>query len=78
MILIAKFLLKSNDSENLRIIIITDRAELDEQIKNAFKNCGFEPKNAISSEHLIKLIKGNASVITSLIHKFNTAFKEEF
>ncbi|WP_081178419.1 type I restriction endonuclease subunit R [Rickettsia bellii] len=78
MILIAKFLLKSNDTENLRIIIITDRTELDEQIKNAFKNCGFEPKNAISSEHLIKLIKCNASVITSLIHKFNTAFKKEF
>ena len=78
MIFIAKFLLKSANITDSRIIIITDRIELDEQIKHAFKNCGFEPKLATSSKNLIELLRGGTSVITSVIHKFNKAFFESF
>lgn len=74
MIFIAKFLLKSANITDSRIIIITDRIELDEQIKHAFKNCGFEPKLATSSKNLIELLRGGTSIITSVIHKFNKAF----
>ncbi len=68
MIFIAKFLLESSNITDSRIIIITDRIELDEQIKHAFKNCGLEPKLATSSKNLIELLKGGTSVITSVIH----------
>ncbi|MCC8370605.1 MAG: HsdR family type I site-specific deoxyribonuclease [Rickettsia endosymbiont of Stiretrus anchorago] len=78
MIFIAKFLLKSVNITDSRIIIITDRIELDEQIKHAFKNCGFEPKLATSSKNLIELLRGGTSVITSVIHKFNKVFFEDF
>ncbi|HJD55546.1 MAG TPA: HsdR family type I site-specific deoxyribonuclease [Rickettsia endosymbiont of Pyrocoelia pectoralis] len=78
MILIAKLLLESTNITNPRIIIITDRIELDEQIKYAFKNCGFEPKLATSSKNLIELLRGGTSVITSVIHKFNKAFFQGF
>ncbi len=78
MIFIAKFLLESANIASPRIIIITDRIELDEQIKHAFKNCGFEPKLATSSKNLIELLRGSTSVITSVIHKFNKAFFQGF
>ncbi|MDE8611306.1 DEAD/DEAH box helicase family protein [Rickettsia felis] len=78
MIFIAKFLLESANIASPRIIIITDRIELDEQIKHAFKNCGFEPKLATSSKNLIELLRGGTSVITSVIHKFNKAFFQGF
>lgn len=78
MILIAKFLLEAANIANPRIIIITDRIELDEQIKNAFTNCGLEPKLAFSSQNLIKLIKDSTPIITTVINKFNKTFSEGF
>ncbi|MEY4464181.1 MAG: hypothetical protein RLZZ81_1152 [Pseudomonadota bacterium] len=70
MILFAKFLLKFTNIVNPRIIIITDRIELDKQIASTFKACGFEARRADSSKDLIQLLKGNTSVITAVIHKF--------
>ena len=78
MIFIAKSLLEFINIVSSRIVIITDRVELDEQIKNAFKNCGFEPKLADSSKNLIELLRSGTSIITTLINKFNRAFENDF
>ena len=42
--------------ENLRIIIVTDRDDLDKQIKDTFKSCDLEPFRATSGTHLPELV----------------------
>ena len=63
-----------------KILIITDRIDLDGQIWNTFKDCGLEDrlKQATSGKNLLKILKSNrASIITSLIGKFETLLEKE-
>jgi type I restriction enzyme R subunit len=63
---------------NWTFVIITDRAELDDQIAKTFKSCGAvsETENdrchAESSMHLRELLTGNHRYVFTLIHKFRT------
>ncbi|AFB20963.1 Type I site-specific restriction-modification system, R (restriction) subunit [Rickettsia canadensis str. CA410] len=66
MVIIAQFLLKSANLANTCIIIITDRIKPDGQIENTFKACGLESKLATTSAELIKLIRGDVSIITTV------------
>lgn len=54
-----------------RILIVTDRDELDRQIETGFKNTNQTPKRVRSGRELIDAIRtpGN-TVLTTLIHKF--------
>lgn len=65
-----------------RVVIITDRDELDIQITNGFKDAGHHPTQAKSGEHLIKMLNGTndkkgeqpqPDLITTLLHKFGIA-----
>lgn len=57
-----------------RIILVTDRTDLDEQLGDTFKHCGITPVRATSGKNLLDLIsEKRASVITTLIHKFDKA-----
>lgn len=59
--------------ENPRVIVITDRTELDIQIKNGFTNAGDKichPKD--SSELLDKLNASDEWLLCTLIHKFGS------
>lgn len=65
-----------------RVVIITDRDELDKQITTGFKDAGHTPVQARSGEHLIKMLNGTNDVkgqpmqpdlITTLLHKFGVA-----
>ncbi len=76
MVLFVKALIESSSIENARVIIITDRIDLDEQISKIFRNCNLKKKviQASTGKHLIELIKEkNPAVITSLVHKFDAA-----
>jgi type I restriction enzyme R subunit len=54
-----------------RVMIITDRDELDKQIENGFKDAGEKIQRAKSGGELIGLLdKANPWLICSLIHKF--------
>lgn len=63
-----------------RVVVITDRDELDKQITNGFKNADQHPVQATSGDHLIKMLNGTNDVnnggdacpdlITTLVHKF--------
>jgi type I restriction enzyme, R subunit len=58
-------------------LIVTDRAELDDQIAGTFSACGALGKNredvqAGSREHLKDLLRGNERFIFTLIQKFGT------
>ncbi len=61
---------------NPRIVIVTDRTDLDEQISSTFKNCRKGVKKAESGAQLLKLIQSKTTdVITSVINKFESAME---
>lgn len=76
MVMMARALALDPDISDPRIVIVTDRVDLDDQIKKTFASCGMHPEQAVSGRDLIKLIKDNkASIITTLINKFDAALK---
>ena len=73
MVMIAKYILEEMRQNNPRVVIVTDRKELDKQIAKTFAHTRLTPARATSGKHLIELInKGFADIITSIINKFNT------
>jgi type I restriction enzyme R subunit len=56
-----------------RIVLVTDRMDLDEQIGKTFAATGLSPERAKTGEHLLQLIEAKTPVITTLIHKFKAA-----
>ncbi len=64
--------------DDARVVIITDRDELDKQIENAFKNAGEEVKRAKSGYQLIGMLNNaNPWLICTLIHKFGKGSADE-
>ena len=58
--------------EDARVVIITDRDELDKQIENGFKDAGEQIKRATSGDKLIGMLNAAEPwLICSLIHKFD-------
>lgn len=63
--------------QNPRIILVTDRTDLDAQITKTFKKCGKDVENATTGKNLVDLLESNTdSVITTIINKFATAIKK--
>jgi len=59
---------------NPRIVLVTDRDDLDKQLGNTFAACGLDPDRATSGRHLMELVaEHKASIVTTLIHKFDKA-----
>jgi type I restriction enzyme R subunit len=59
-----------------RIIIVTDRTDLDDQIFKTFRATGQEPRRAATGENLLALIEDKTPVITTLIHKFRAGLNK--
>lgn len=63
--------------KNPRIVLVTDRTDLDEQITKTFRKCGREVKNATTGIKLVELLESDTdAVITTIINKFATAVKK--
>ncbi|MCS1411093.1 MAG: Type-1 restriction enzyme R protein [Verrucomicrobia subdivision 3 bacterium] len=60
---------------NPQIVMVTDRVDLDKQIEKVFRQCGIEPKRATTGENLLTLLANRQPMVTTLVHKFETAFK---
>lgn len=74
--MVSKYILMELSAYNPRVIIVTDRKELDSQITATFSHTRLNPARATSGRHLVQLInEGKADVITTIINKFNTAEK---
>ena len=74
MVMLGKALALDREFENPRLIIVTDRTELDVQIKQTFQNCDREVRHAGTGAELLKLIESKTTdVITTVINKFETA-----
>ncbi len=55
---------------NPRVILVTDRRDLDRQIRNTFRACQREPVQARTGTHLMELIQAGTPLITTLVNKF--------
>ncbi|ALG90016.1 MULTISPECIES: type I restriction endonuclease subunit R [Actibacterium] len=75
MVMLGRSLALERSIENPRIIIVTDRDDLDKQIKDTFKSCDLEPARATSGSHLLELVQNKTPLITTIINKFDTALK---
>ena len=77
MVLIAKWILANID--NSRVIIFTDRKELDKQIEDVFKNTEEKIKRAKSCNDLLTSLNNyvNGKLICSLIHKVGTSVEDD-
>ncbi len=72
MVMLAKFLLMKLAGQP-KIVVVTDRKELDKQIAQTFAHTRLKPARATSGRHLITLINSDAvDVVTAIINKFNT------
>ena len=56
MVMLARGLALDKEIKNARVVLVTDRIDLDDQLKRTFAACGFEPDNATSGRHLLSLV----------------------
>jgi type I restriction enzyme R subunit len=69
MVMLAKGI--SLEISNPRIIIVTDRKDLDQQIFGTFEHCDKHPVKARTGEHLMELIsEDKEAVVTTVLDKF--------
>lgn len=74
MVMLAKALALEASIRNPRIVVVTDRVDLDEQIHETFMHCGKSPQKANTGRHLIELIEGGKeAIITTVLDKFDSA-----
>lgn len=71
MVWLSKWLLTHDKGENVRVLIVTDRDELDEQIEKTYIGVNEKIARTKSGDDLLrKLDKFDDSLICSLVHKF--------
>ena len=71
MVWLSKWLLAHGYGENPRVLIVTDRDELDEQIEKTFKGVDEQIARTTSGQDLIDMLnKYDDSLMCSLVHKF--------
>ena len=75
MVMLARNLALNPEVRNPRIVLVTDRDDLDKQLGNTFAACGLEANRATSGRNLLELVAEKKSgIITTLIHKFDKAY----
>jgi type I restriction enzyme R subunit len=77
MVLLAKWILENNP--NARVVVITDRDELDKQIEGVFTASGERVKRTNSGRDLMtQLGQATPRLLCSLVHKFGQRDVEDF
>jgi type I restriction enzyme R subunit len=74
MVMLAESLLSCFASLNPRVVLVTDRVDLDDQIYGTFIASGVMTTQARTGRHLLELLAGaRAQVVTTLLQKFEAA-----
>ena len=74
MVMLAQLIATHPNIKNPKIILVTDRIDLDDQITETFKKCQIPVENAHTGKHLVELLSSPGdAVITTIIHKFEAA-----
>ncbi|WP_040462057.1 type I restriction endonuclease subunit R [Haloplasma contractile] len=78
MVMLTRFILSEMTDIHPKVLVITDRISLDEQIHKTFNHSRLNADRAKTGHHLVELLNTDgADVITSLVHKFDTASGEQ-
>lgn len=78
MVLLVKKIISDKSIVTPRFLIVTDRINLDKQIRDNFANAAMEPSRAKTGKGLKTLIEDEGKiVITTLINKFETVVKSD-
>lgn len=76
MVMLADAILRKFGEREPRIVLVTDRIDLDDQIYGAFHNAGVDLRQAESGEDLrLWLSDRRSRIVTTLVHKFQKALK---
>jgi len=76
MVMLAQAIALDKSILNPKIILVTDRTDLDEQITGTFRKCGMFVDNATTGQRLVELLQSKSdAVVTTIINKFETAIK---
>jgi type I restriction enzyme, R subunit len=74
MVMLAKSLALHSSVADPKILLVSDRIDLDEQIRAAFRACGLAAQRATTGKHLIELLRDRrVHVVSVLRHKFLAA-----
>ncbi len=77
MVMLAQAIALEKSIRNPKIILVTDRVDLDSQITGTFKKCGKLVHNATTGQKLVDLLESKSdAVITTVINKFEAAVKK--
>lgn len=77
MVLLAQAIALEPSIRNPKIILVTDRTDLDDQITKTFRKCGLFVNNATTGTRLIELLESKSdAIVTTIINKFETAVKK--
>ena len=84
MVMLAKALTLHPEIRNPRVILVTDRVDLDDQLWRTFHACGKSVAKAKDGQHLVRMVTGKLNagemrpdVITTVINKFEQAAAQQ-
>lgn len=76
MVMLAQAIALEKTILNPKIILVTDRTDLDTQITGTFRKCGIAVDNAKTGQQLVKFLESKSdAVVTTIINKFSAAVK---
>lgn len=77
MVMLAQAIAMEPSIRNPKIVLVTDRTDLDYQITNTFRKCGRFVENATTGQRLVELLESKSdAVVTTIINKFVAAVKK--
>jgi len=77
MVMLAQAIALEKSIRNPKIILVTDRTDLDNQITGTFRKCGMFVENATTGQRLVELLESKSdAVVTTIINKFVAAMKK--
>ena len=78
MVMLAQAIALEKSIRNPKIVIVTDRVDLDDQIYDTFQKCDLPVLQANTGKHLLDLLESKSdAVVTTIINKFEAAVKRK-
>lgn len=74
MVMLAQAIAMEPTIRNPKIVLVTDRTDLDRQITGTFRKCGHPVENAATGQRLVDLLESKSdAVVTTIVNKFVAA-----
>ncbi len=77
MVMLAQAIAMEASIQNPKIVLVTDRTDLDSQLTGTFRKCGKFVENASTGQRLVELLENKSdAVVTTIVNKFVAAVKK--